>query len=157
MAKIPTSGEMRIVIEMPGEVGGDVPKNGGDSPANPVDESATSKNPTKGTDRSQVALATAIQATKTIGTQAANAAISCIGLATGNNYAQAQAERTMSAVSSITALAISAANPVTLGITVATMAISVGTEYYKQQKEREIENHKTEQYARRLGYTVGRK
>lgn len=157
MAQIPTSGEMRIVIEMPSEVGGDLPQKGGDSPANPVDEGTTSKNPVKGTDNSQVKLATAIQATKTIGSQAVNASISCIGLATGNNYAQAQAQMTMSAVTSITGILMSAGNPATLAVSLASMGISAGVEYYKQQKEREIENYKTEQYARRLGYTVGRK
>ena len=156
MANIPTTGELSIVISMPETAGGDI-AGGGDGPVNPVDEGATPSNPSKGNDRSQAMLATAVQATKTIGLQAVNATINNIGISTGNYSMQKKAQTAMSIGSNLVGLAVSATNPVTFGITVASMAISYGTELYQQQKEREFENYKSQQYAKRLGYTVGRK
>jgi hypothetical protein len=155
---IPTTGEMRIVIQMPETSGGDVQNdNNGKNPGAPIDESVVSSNPVQGNGRSQVMLATAIQATKTIGLQAINASISNIGIATGNYDKQIKAQSIMSAASTITSLAVSAANPVTFGVTVASMAISMGVQAYQQQKQIERENYQASQYAKRLGLTVARK
>lgn len=156
MSNIPTTGELSIVIRMPETAGGDS-GGGGDGPVNPIDEGSITSDPKKGNNRSQVMLATAIQATKTIGMQAVNASISNIGVATGDYYRQRKAQTAMQMGQNIVNLAVSAIDPVTFGITIASMAISYGTELYQQQKEREFENYKSQQYAKRLGYTVARK
>lgn len=159
MAGIPTTGETTIVIQMPETAGGDL--GAADSatpgPAAPQRENNTSGNPVTGDKNKQAKLATAIQVTKTLAVQAVNSAISTIGVSTGNYYQQRKAEKGMQAVSQIVGLAVSAANPVTFAVTVASMAMSAGAEYYQQKKEREIENYKAEQYAKRLGYTRDRK
>lgn len=154
---IPTTGEMRIVIQMPENAGGDIQNNNEISPVSPIDVSVVSSNPVQGNGRSQVMLAVAIQAAKTVGVQAINAAISNIGIATGNYYEQQKAQAVMNAASTITALAVSASNPVTLGVTVASMAISMGSQAFQQQKQIERENYQASQYAKRLGLTVARK
>ena len=155
---VQTTGEMRIIIQMPENAGGDTQSvNNGNSPVTPQDATIQTSNPVKGNNNSQAALATAIQATKTVGSQAINAAISNIGISSGNYYAQRQSQNAISLVSTIGAIAMSASNPITLAVSVASMAISVGSQYYQQQKQINADNYQTAQYAKRLGYTVGRK
>ena len=80
-----------------------------------------------------------------------NAAVSNIGLATGNMYAQQRAEAALSAVSTVTGLAVAAVNPVT------GMAISAGSQIYKEYKQREYDNYVAAQNARRAGFTENRR
>lgn len=158
---IPTSGSVDIVIQMPSESGGNVGDTVGEgaaSPANPQQEGGVSSNPVTPTDKNkQVKLATAIQAAKSVGTQALNAAVSNIGLATGNYYAQARAQEAISGINTVIGLAMSAANPVTFGVAIAGMAISAGSEIYRQEKQREHDNYVAAQNARRLGFSEFRK
>ena len=159
MSNIPTQGTMTIVIQMPGETGGSNTAGGNSpNPADPQQEGGLSANPVQAEDKNkQTKLATAIQAAKTIGTQALNAAVSNIGLATGNMYAQQRAEAALSAVSTVTGLAVAAVNPVTFGVAVAGMAISAGSQIYKEYKQREYDNYVAAQNARRAGFTENRR
>ena len=159
MSNIPTQGTMNIVIQMPGETGGSNTAGGiSPNPADPQQEGGLSANPVQAEDKNkQTKLATAIQAAKTIGTQALNAAVSNIGLATGNMYAQQRAEAALSAVSTVTGLAVAAVNPVTFGVAVAGMAISAGSQIYKEYKQREYDNYVAAQNARRAGFTENRR
>ena len=152
MSNIPTQGTMNIVIQMPGETGGSNTAGGNSpNPADPQQEGGLSANPVQAEDKNkQTKLATAIQAAKTIGTQALNAAVSNIGLATGNMYAQQRAEAALSAVSTVTGLAVAA-------VAVAGMAISAGSQIYKEYKQREYDNYVAAQNARRAGFTENRR
>lgn len=157
MSDIPKTGTLNFIIQMPETAGGET--GGGDTgePGAPRQEHNTSGDPVSGDKNKQAKLATAIQVVKSVGSQAINVAVSNIGLATGNYYAQRKVERTMQATGQIVALAVSASNPVTFGITIASMAISAGVETWQQNREREIENYQAAQYAKRLGYSQGRK
>ena len=159
MSNIPTQGTMNIVIQMPGETGGSNTAGGNSpNPADPQQEGGLSANPVQAEDKNkQTKLATAIQAAKTIGTQALNAVVSNIGLATGNMYAQQRAEAALSAVSTVTGLAVAAVNPVTFGVAVAGMAINAGSQIYKEYKQREYDNYVAAQLARRAGFTENRR
>ncbi len=156
MSDIPKTGTLNFIIQMPETTGGEVGGNDG-SPGAPRQESNQSGNPVSGDKNKQAKLATAIQVVKSVGSQAINAAVSNIGLATGNYYAQRKVERTMQGVGQLVSLAVSATNPVTFGITVASMAISAGAEAWQQNKQREIENYQAAQYAKRLGYSKERR
>ena len=156
MANVPTSGETSIVIQMPESAGGELPKEA-PSPGSPKDASNPTKNPKDGTKDNGAKLAMALSAAKNIGMQGLNAAVSNIGLATGNYYKQAKIERAISAGQSMVGLAASFSNPYTAAIAIAGLAIQEGAEVYKQNKELEIANYNREQYAKRIGYTVDRR
>ena len=157
MAGVPTTGELSIVIQMPENAGGELPE-ATPSPGAPQDDSKPSTNPVSGGKNSQAKLALAANTVKDLGMQAINASISNIGLATGNTYAQAKAERAAQAVQSIAGVAVAfAANPIMGVVALAGMGIQAAAETYRQNKEREITNYQAEQYAKRIGYTGARR
>lgn len=156
MAGIPNTGEQVIVIQMPETEGGDLPKEA-PSPATPQDEAKPSKNPVDGGKNEQVKLALALSTAKTIGMQGLNAAVSNIGLATGNYYKQAKIERAIQAGSTMVGLAASFTNVYTAAIALAGLGIQAASESYKQTRELEIANYQSEQYAKRIGFTVDRR
>lgn len=156
---IPTQGELKIVIEMPNaENGNGSSNNSTPSPAKPKNET-TPKQATTGTQSDQAWLATSMRIATDIGKQAVENAISTIGISTGNYKAQSQAERAMAASSQIIGYATMAAtgNFLMLGVSLASSAMSAVTEQYAQNKEREIQNYASEQYAKRIGYTRDRR
>ena len=155
MAGVPTTGSMEIIIQMPEETGGST--NEVPSPASPQTIENTSTTPTSADDKSQVKISMAVNGAMNIASQGLNAAVSNIGLATGNYYAQQKAQKAISGVQSIASLAMSFTNPYTAVMAVAGLAISTGVEMYQQNKEREIQNYQAEQYAKRLGYTRDRR
>ena len=154
MSGIPTSGAVEIVIQMPTDSG---KQTGTESPASPQAFENTAETPEKGDNNSQVKLSLALNTAKNIGMQGLNAAVSNIGLATGNYYAQQQTQRAISGAQSLVGLAMSFTNPYTAIAAVAGLAISAGSEMYQQNKQREIANYEAEQYAKRLGYTRDRR
>lgn len=161
MSEIATTGNFDILIQMPSESGGsagDTVGGGAADPSNPQQEGGLSSNPTQEEDKNkQAKLATAIQSAKSIGTQAVNAAVSNIGLATGNYYAQQQAQSAVSGINTAVSLAMSASNPATLIVSLAGMAISAGSQIYQDYKQRQYDNYVAAQNARRLGFTEARK
>ena len=157
---IPTSGEMRIIIQMQGEGGGEDTANGESASAtNPQHENGASPNPKNGKNKNAITMQAATQAAIQVGKQAINASISTIGLSSGDMYAQARAQQTAQAITSGATLGVTFAsgNPLLITASLAGMAISTVTELYTQRREREIANYEAEQYAKRIGYTVGRK
>lgn len=155
---IPTQGEIVIIIKSSGEGEGYETADGQmPSSTNPEHGEGVSKNPKEGKNKSAAALAMAGNLSLQIGKQALNAAVANIGLATGDYYAQAKAQQTMQAAGTISALAMSASNIWTFAATSAGMVISAVAEDFQQKREREIANYEAAQYAKRLGYTVGRK
>lgn len=156
MSEIPTTGELSVVIQMPENSGGELPTDA-PSPSTPQDESNKSKDPVNGDKNSQFKLSMAVSTAKNIAMQGVNAAVSNIGLATGNYYQQTKVENVIQAGQTIVGLAVSFSNVYTAIAAVAGLGISAASQIYKQKKEREIENYQAEQYAKRLGYTVGRR
>lgn len=156
MAGVPTTGELAIVIQMPETEGGELPKEA-PSPASPQDEGQATTNPVDGNKNGQAKLAMALSTAKTIGMQGLNAAVSNIGLATGDYQAQRNAEKAIQAGSTIVGMAASFTNIYTAIAAVAGMAIQKGSEIYKAQREREIANYEASAYAKRIGYTVDRR
>lgn len=152
---VPTSGEYKIVIEFNGEGGDDIGETT-PSPVSPAPIEDTKETPIGG-QNSQVKLAMAVNVAKNIGMQGLNAAVSNIGLATGNYYAQQKTQRAISGAQSLVGLAMSFTNPYTAVAAVAGLTISGVSEMYQQNREREIANFQSEQYAKRLGYTRDRR
>lgn len=162
MANIPTQGTATIVIQMPENAGGETGNTVGNetpSPSNPKQEGNNTANPVKGGKDIQGKIALGISLAKGAATQAVNSYVSQIGLTTGNYYEQQKTERTISAVQTLGAVTVAAATGNYLAL--ATMAVSAGISSYfeekKQNREREIANYQAEQYAKRIGYSVGRK
>jgi hypothetical protein len=151
-----TNGELAIVIQMPENAGGELPKEA-PTAGSPQDESNPSTDPVNGSKNSQVKLALALSTAKNIGMQGLNAAVSNIGLATGNYYKQAKVERTMQAGTTLVGLAASFTNIYTAIAAVAGLGIQMASQSYKQGREIEIANYESEQYAKRIGYTVDRR
>ena len=156
MANVPTSGETAIVIQMPENAGGELPKEA-PSPGAPQDESKPSTNPKDGTKSGSVKLALALSTAKNIGMQGLNAAVSNMGLATGDYHKQARVERGIQAGQTIVGVGLAFTNIYTAIATVAGTGIQMASEIYKQNREREIANYEAEQYAKRIGFTVDRR
>jgi hypothetical protein len=156
---VPTQGELKIVIEMPNSTDNGANSGKTPSPANPVNETAPRENPTRGNGNDQAWLATSMNIAKNLGMHAVNSSISTIGLASGNYYAQSQAQKAVSSATSLASYAAMAmsGNWLMLGVSLASSAISSSTELYAQNKEREISNYSAEQYAKRIGYTRDRR
>lgn len=154
MSGIPTTGTMEIIIQMPEESGSltEAP-----SPASPQNIENKNDNPSVPDDKSQMVLSMAVHGAMNIASQGVNAAISNIGLATGNYYEQQKAQSTISGLQTMGDLAMSFRNPYTAALAIVGLAVSTNTEIYQQKKEREIANYQSEQYAKRIGYTRDRR
>jgi hypothetical protein len=151
---------VEIIIQMPSESGGgngNTINGGTPSPANVQQEGKPQENPVNGDKNSQAKLATAVQVAKNVGGQALNAAVSNIGLATGNYYKQQEVQQGLQAVNTVAGLVMAASNPITFGVALAGLAISAGSEMYQQRKQMQNENYVAAQNARRLGFTEARK
>lgn len=156
MSNIPTSGEAVIVVQMPGTAGGELPKEA-PSPGAPKDESNPSKNPKDGTQSGGAKLAVAISSAKNLGMQGVNAAVSNIGLATGNYHKQGKAELAIQAGQTMMQMATAMTNPWTALVSAIGFGITATSEEYKLTRETQLANYNSEQYAKRIGYTVDRR
>jgi hypothetical protein len=157
MSGIPTTGETTIVIQMPETSGGGLPEEA-PSPSKPQSEGNKSKDPVNGDKKGQVKTALAVNAVKSVAKQAVSAAVSNIGLATGNYYLQTRVQEGMQIVEKGVSIGAAFASNVYVGIAaVAVEGVSMLSDYFKQKKEMDIENFAAGQYAKRLGFTVGRK
>jgi hypothetical protein len=155
-----TTGQFDIVIQMPEST--QAKPNAG-TPAQPMQENEpVQEDPVRGEGggkNGQAMAAAAAHIALNAGKQAAMAAISNIGLATGNSALQ---QRVQSAVSTITkgvgyTTAIASGNWAMAVGMLASDAIGFVSEMYQEDKNRQIANYSAEQYARKLGYTNGRK
>ena len=157
MSGIPTTGEATIVIQMPESAGGGLPEEA-PSPSKPQSEGNKSKDPVNGDKKGQVKTALAVNAVKSVAKQAVSAAVSNIGLATGNYYLQSRVQEGMQMLEKGIGIGTAFASNVYVGIAAVAMeGVSMLSDYFKQKKEVDIENFAAAQYAKRLGFTVGRK
>lgn len=84
--------------------------------------------------------------------QAVTAAVSNIGLATGNNYAQEKAQTILSAIGTGAGLIASMSNPLTAVAAVGAFAISTASQVYRREKERMWDNRRANQNAILYGF-----
>ena len=162
MAGIPTQGTMTIVIEMPESTGGETGNtinNETPSPSNPKQEGNKSANPVKGGSDIQAKIALGVSLAKGAATQAVNAYVSQIGLMTGDYYGQKRIEQGLSTVSKAAGygIAIGTQNYVAAAAMLISDVTSSVFELRAQRREREIANYQAQQYAKRIGYSEGRK
>ena len=154
--RVPTTGEFNILIEMPSET----EQNNTPDPSQPKQENAPiSKNPASGGKDNSVKTAAIANVVISTGKQALNAAVSNIGLATGNSYKQQQVQKTLSVAGSAIAFAgmLATGNYLAAVAMAASSAISYASENYQIEKNREITNYVSAQNARKLGYTNARR
>lgn len=157
-----TSGTFDIVIQMPSDTEGTA--NAG-TPAQPMqDGKPVQEDPVRGDKNKKDGGggATAVALTHVAmnaGKQAVNAAIGNIGLASGNYYMQKKVERgTAIATKAIAYGAALATGNVIAGVAMlAGDAINYANESFRMNKEREIADYQSAQYARKLGYTNARR
>ena len=162
MASVPTQGTTTIVIQMSENAGGetgDTINNETPSPSNPKQEGNNSTNPVKGGSNIQAKLAVGLSLAKGAATQAVNSYVSQIGLMTGDYYGQQQVEQGLSAISKGAGygIAIGTQNYVAAAAMLISDVTSSVFELRKQRREREIANYEAEQYAKRIGYSEGRR
>lgn len=152
---VPTSGEYNIVIDMPEETGqNDVP-----DPSAPQQENAPPTDPARGNGAQSAVMAGVVQVVTSAGKQALSSAVSNIGLATGNEQLQKSVQNAISVGTTVASVAgmVATQNYVAAIITAVSATISTVTEVWQYEKQREIANAETAQYARKLGYTNARR
>ena len=156
-----TTGQFDIVIQMPAST---ETKAASGTPAQPMQENQpVQEDPVRGDNgggkNSSAAATAAVHVALNAGKQAAMAAISNIGLATGNSVTQMRIENTISAVSKVAgfATAIATKNYAAAISMVLSDTIGFVSEMYQEDKNKQIENYSAAQYARKLGYTNGRR
>lgn len=157
MANIPTTGELNFNIIFKNE-NGETTNGDPQNPSNPKqDGQPSNSNPIEPKNKNTAATL-ALNTTVTLGKQAANSAISSIGVATGNYRAQRIAQNVASGVETGIGLiaGIATGNFVMVAVSLASKAITAATQYYQQQKQTEIENKTAERNARLYGFSANR-
>ena len=162
MASVPTQGTTTIVIQMSENAGGetgDTINNETPSPSNPKQEGNNSTNPVKGGSNIQGKIALNIQLIKGLAKQSVNSYVSQIGLTTGDYYGQQRVEKKIETLSTLAqyGVALASGNYFAAIIMAASQGISYAFEQRAITREREIANYEAEQYAKRIGYSEGRR
>lgn len=154
-----TTGQFDIVIQMPDST--QAKPNAG-TPAQPMQENEpVQEDPVRGEGggKNQTVAAVAAGVALNAGKQAVSAAISNIGLATGNTLAQRRIEKGIATASKVVGygVAIATGNYAAAAAMLASDAIGFVSEMYQEDKNRQIANYTAEQYAIKLGYTNARR
>ena len=153
MASVPTSGVVNFNINFSGGEGGasNAPDNNG-NPSAPVNiGKPNEENPTQSSGNSLLQSA-GVNVALSLGKQAANAVISNIGIATGNNYAQNRISNFVSAAGTAAGLFAAASNPATFVAAVGALVISGVSQSYRDYRERVWENRRAQQNAILYGF-----
>ena len=150
---ISTSGEINFNIIFDGESGVAPDGGNGGNPSAPANiGQPNAENPTK-TGSNTVAVAAGVNVAMSLGKQAVDAAISNIGLATGNNYAQERAQSIVSAIGTSAGLIASFSNPYTAVAAVGALIISTASQVYAREKQRMWDNRQAAQNAIIYGFS----
>lgn len=161
-----TSGTFDIVIQMPSETGG---QNESASPAQPMQEAGpVQEDPVRGgggkgggdkSGKGGAAAAVGVNLAINAGKQIVSAAVSQIGLTTGNSYKQQQVENSIAIATKVIAYAgaIATQNYIAAVGMLVSDTINVVSTNRQIQKEREIADYQAERYAVKLGYTNARR
>lgn len=148
---ISTSGEINFNIIFNGE-GGNTSSGGGNPSAPENIGQPKAENPTQ-SGSNTVAVSAGVNVAMSLGKQAVDAAVSNIGLATGNNYAQERAQSMISAIGTGAGLIASFNNPATAVAAVGALMISTASQVYAREKNRMWENRRAEQNALIYGFS----
>lgn len=147
------SGEININILFPNGEGGNVSTNSENgNPAAPVNVGQPNADNPAASGSKSVSVAAGVNVAMSLGKQAMGAVVSNIGLATGNNYAQARVQGIISGVGTMAGLAMAASNPVTLAASIGALAISAGTQIWQEVQNRKWDNRRAEQCAVMYGF-----
>ena len=150
---ISTSGEINFNIIFDGESGVAPDSGAGGNPSSPANMGQpNAENPTKSGDNT-VAVSAGVNVAMSLGKQAVDAAVSNIGLATGNNYAQERAQSLISAIGTGAGLIASFSNPATAVAAVGALIISTASQIYGREKRRMWDNRQAAQNAIIYGFS----
>ena len=150
---ISTSGEINFNIIFDGESGGTSDGGTGGNPSAPANMGQpNAENPTQ-SGSNAVAVSAGVNVAMSLGKQAVDAAVSNIGLATGNNYAQERAQSIISGIGTAAGLLASFSNPYTAVATVGALIISTASQVYAREKQRMWDNRQAQQNAIIYGFS----
>lgn len=155
MPSIPTHGTLDININFPNEEGGTAAKPVAESgnAASPANIGLPNQENPAAASAGSVTLTAGVHVAMNLGQQAVNEAISNIGLATGNNYAQRKADSLIGAAGTVVGLAASMTNPITGVAAVGSLLISGISQIYRENKERMWENRQARNNAVLYGFS----
>lgn len=155
MAAVPTNGTVEFNILFNGSDGQNPAtgsENGGD-PSAPENLGKPNVSDPTSSNSGTVSASAGVHVAMNLGKQAVDSAVSNIGLATGNNYAQNQVQNVMSAVSTTAGLAMSFSNPFTAIAAVASLMITSLSSGWAKTEQRRWQNLEAQSYARLYGFT----
>ena len=150
---VPTTGELNINIRFNGEGGEPTTEQQAGNPSAPTNIGKPNEADPTSAESGSLTLSAGVNVAMSLGKQAVNAAVSNIGLATGDNYAQSRTQGAISAISTVAALAMSVKNPLIFAATVGALVISGISQVYQNYKERQWENRRAAQYAVLYGFS----
>lgn len=125
-----TTGEINYNIYFINGEGGDVSSGEGNPSAPANAGKPNEKNPAE-SGSNTVAVSAGVNVAMSLGKQAVNAAVSNIGLATGNNYAQERTQSILSAIGTGAGLIASFSNPYTAIASVGALVVSGVSGFYR--------------------------
>ena len=150
---ISTSGEINFNIIFDGKSGASSDGGGTGNPSSPVNVGQpNAENPSQ-SGSNTVAVSAGVNVAMSLGKQAVNAAVSNIGLATGNNYAQEKTQSILSAIGTGAGLIASFSNPYTAVAAVGALIISTASQVYAREKQRMWDNRQAQQNAIIYGFS----
>lgn len=150
---ITQAGEININLLFNGQEGGNPSTNGENgNPSAPVNMGQPNADNPASAGSDAVSLSAAVNVAMSLGKQAVGAAVSNIGLATGNFILQEQTQSVISTVGLVGGIAASTVNPLTFTATMGSLLISGIAQIYRSEKERVWENRRARQYAILYGF-----
>lgn len=155
MASIPTHGTLNVNINFQNDEGGTAaqPSAAQGTPAAPANLGLPNEDNPAASSEGSIALSAGVHMAMNLGQQAVNEAVSNIGLATGNNYAQRKAESLIGTATTVMGLAASMSNPITGAAAVGSLLISGISQIYRENKERMWENRQARNNAVLYGFS----
>lgn len=150
---IPNTGELNINVLFNGDGGSPTTDQQAGNPSAPTNIGQPNESDPISAGSNTVAVSAGVNVAMSLGKQAVDTAVSNIGLATGNNYAQSRIQGTISAFSTIAGLAASAANPITFAAAAGSLIISGVSQVYRTVKERQWDNRRAAQYSVLYGFS----
>lgn len=155
MAAVPTNGTVEFNILFNGSDGQNPAtgsENGGD-PSAPENLGKPNASDPTSSNSGTVSASAGVHVAMNLGKQAVDSAVSNIGLATGNNYAQNQVQNAIAGISTGVGLMASFTNPFTAIAAVGSLLISGISSAWANTEQRRWQNLEAQSYARLYGFT----
>lgn len=150
---VSTSGEINYNIYFVNGDGGDISDGGSGNPSSPANVGQPNAGNPAQSENKTVAISAGVNVAMSLGKQAVDAAVSNIGLATGNNYAQERAQSIISGIGTAAGLITSFSNPYTAVASVGALIISSVSQVYGREKQRMWDNRRAAQNAVIYGFS----